>query len=53
LTNDSIKAAVLTSRKPGCFIAGADIGWLDSATSKQEVGEVLDCLEVQLGLINH
>ncbi len=37
LTNETVKSAVLISKKPGCFIAGADIGWLDSTKSKQEV----------------
>lgn len=41
LTNDAAKAAVLVSKKPGCFIAGADIGWLDSAKDKNEVVLVL------------
>ncbi len=37
LANSDTKAAVLISSKPGCFIAGADIAWLDSAQSKEEV----------------
>ena len=37
LANTDAKAAVLASSKPGCFIAGADIGWLDSAKDKTEV----------------
>ena len=37
LANPQAKAAVLTSSKPGCFIAGADIGWLDAAKDKEEV----------------
>lgn len=37
LTNDAAKCAVLTSSKPGSFIAGADIAWLDSAKDADEV----------------
>ncbi len=37
LANDEAKAAVLVSSKPGCFIAGADIAWLDSAKDQEEV----------------
>ncbi len=37
LVNDAAKSAVLVSSKPGCFIAGADIAWLDSAKDKEEV----------------
>ena len=37
LTNDSVKSAVLASGKPDCFIAGADISWLDAAKDKDEV----------------
>ncbi len=40
LTNPDAKAAVLVSTKPGCFIAGADIGWLDSAKSVEELHEI-------------
>lgn len=38
LINNEARAAVLISSKPGCFIAGADISWLDSAETKEEVG---------------
>ena len=38
LTNNEARAAVLVSSKPGCFIAGADVAWLDSAETKEEVG---------------
>jgi enoyl-CoA hydratase/long-chain 3-hydroxyacyl-CoA dehydrogenase len=34
------KAAVLISAKPGSFIAGADIGMLDSAQSSQELQDI-------------
>lgn len=37
LVNEKAKSAVLVSSKPGCFIAGADITWLDSAKNKDEV----------------
>ena len=37
LVNAEAKSAVLVSTKPGCFIAGADISWLDSAKNKEEV----------------
>lgn len=37
LASDEAKAAALVSSKPGCFIAGADIAWLDSAKDKEEV----------------
>ena len=40
LVNADIKSAVLVSSKPGCFIAGADIAWLDSAKDKDEVFHV-------------
>ncbi|XP_065890644.1 trifunctional enzyme subunit alpha, mitochondrial-like [Dysidea avara] len=33
LSDSSVTSAVLISGKPGCFVAGADIGWLDSAGS--------------------
>ncbi|XP_047515638.1 trifunctional enzyme subunit alpha, mitochondrial [Pieris napi] len=35
--NPSIEAAVLISGKPGCFIAGADIGMIESCKTKEEV----------------
>ena len=34
------KSIVLVSSKPGCFIAGADIGMLDAAGSVEEVSVV-------------
>ena len=37
LASSEAKAAVLISTKPGCFIAGADVKWLDAATCKQDV----------------
>ena len=37
LASSEAKAAVLISTKPGCFIAGADVKWLDAASSKQDV----------------
>ena len=37
LASGEAKAAVLISTKPGCFIAGADVKWLDAASSKQDV----------------
>ncbi|XP_045487559.1 trifunctional enzyme subunit alpha, mitochondrial [Pieris rapae] len=36
-TNPSIEAAVLISGKPGCFIAGADIGMIESCKTKEDV----------------
>ncbi len=41
LVNAEAKSAVLVSSKPGCFIAGADIAWLDSAKDKEEVSTYL------------
>ncbi len=40
LATSDAKAAVLISTKPGCFIAGADIGWLDAAKTVQELREI-------------
>lgn len=37
LASSEARAAVLISSKPGCFIAGADVKWLDAAKSKQDV----------------
>lgn len=37
LANKDAKSCVLLSSKQGCFIAGADIGWLDSAGSIEEL----------------
>ncbi|CAG5132722.1 unnamed protein product, partial [Candidula unifasciata] len=36
-SSDSIRAAVLISKKPGSFIAGADIGMIEQAKTKEEV----------------
>lgn len=36
-SNPAIEAAVLISGKPGCFIAGADIGMIESCKTKEEV----------------
>lgn len=38
--NPTVKAAVLISGKPGCFIAGADIGMLESLKTYEEVRSV-------------
>ena len=35
--NLEAKSIVLISSKPGCFIAGADIGMLDAAANEEEV----------------
>jgi len=43
LASPQAKAAVLVSSKPGCFIAGADIAWLDSAKDGDEVNIMLHC----------
>lgn len=45
LANAEVKSAVVVSTKPGCFIAGADIAWLDSAKDKDEVSNcgLRDC----------
>lgn len=40
LANPEASAAVLISSKPGCFIAGADVSWLDSAKSVEELKEI-------------
>lgn len=47
----NIHAAVLISGKPGCFIAGADIGMLESLKSVQEVTSVSRTGQNILGLI--
>lgn len=39
-TNPSVKAAVLISGKPGCFIAGADIGMLEQCKSVEEARKI-------------
>lgn len=36
-TDSSVRSAVLISGKPGCFIAGADIGMLQACQTKEEV----------------
>lgn len=36
-SNPAIEAAVFISGKPGCFIAGADIGMIESCKTKEEV----------------
>ena len=41
IDNPEAKAAVIISAKPGSFIAGADIGMLDSAKSAEEVRELI------------
>ena len=46
LASSEAKAAVLISTKPGCFIAGADVKWLDAATCKQDVS-----MTVQISLL--
>lgn len=38
--NPQIQAAVIISGKPGCFIAGADIGMLESCKSAEEVRNI-------------
>lgn len=39
-TNPNVKAAVLISGKPGCFIAGADIGMLEQCKSVEEARKI-------------
>lgn len=39
-SNSSVVAAVLISGKPGCFIAGADIGMLGACKTSAEVYEI-------------
>lgn len=39
-TNPAIKAAVLISGKPGCFIAGADISMLEKCKTAQEATKI-------------
>ncbi|XP_032247355.1 trifunctional enzyme subunit alpha, mitochondrial [Halichoerus grypus] len=39
-TSDQIRSAVLISSKPGCFIAGADIGMLASCKTPEEVTRI-------------
>jgi hypothetical protein len=50
-SDPSIHAAVLISGKPGCFIAGADIGMLESLKTVQEVTSVSHTGQNILGLI--
>lgn len=50
-SDPSIHAAVLISGKPGCFIAGADIGMLESLKTVQEVTSVSRTGQNILGLI--
>lgn len=50
-SDPSIHAAVLISGKPGCFIAGADIGMLESLKTVQEVTAVSRTGQKILGLI--
>ena len=40
LRRDDVTSAVLISSKPGNFIAGADIAWLDQASSHEEMKEI-------------
>lgn len=40
-TNPSISSAVLISAKPGCFVAGADIGMLEACKSVEEATRIL------------
>lgn len=48
LASSEAKAAVLISAKPGCFIAGADVKWLDAATCKQDVSTTIQINSLQL-----
>ena len=40
LRRDDVTSAVLISSKPGTFIAGADIAWLDQAGSHEEMKKI-------------
>lgn len=40
LNTPHVSSAVLISGKPDCFIAGADVKWLDSAKSVEELKEI-------------
>ncbi|KAJ8033396.1 Trifunctional enzyme subunit alpha, mitochondrial [Holothuria leucospilota] len=40
LTDDGVKGVVLISKKPGCWIAGADINMLGSLKTAQEVTDI-------------
>jgi len=50
-SDPNIHAAVLISGKPGCFIAGADIGMLEKLKTVQEVTAVSHTGQNILGLI--
>jgi enoyl-CoA hydratase/long-chain 3-hydroxyacyl-CoA dehydrogenase len=50
-SDSGIHAAVLISGKPGCFIAGADIGMLESLKTAQEVTAVSHTGQNIMGLI--
>lgn len=39
-TNANVRSAVLISQKPGCFIAGADIGMFEECKTYQEAEEI-------------
>ena len=39
-TNPTVSSAVLISGKPGCFVAGADIGMLESCKTMEEARDV-------------
>ena len=39
-TNSKVKSAVLISGKPGCFVAGADIGMLEKCQSAEEATRI-------------
>ena len=46
-----IQAAVIISNKPGCFIAGADIKWLESAKNAAEAQEIASTGQKILGKV--
>lgn len=50
-SDPNIHAAVLISGKPGCFIAGADIGMLESMNTAQEMTGVSQSGQKVLELI--
>ncbi|PVD23591.1 hypothetical protein C0Q70_16863 [Pomacea canaliculata] len=39
-SNQNVKAVVLISSKPGCFVAGADISMIEACKTKEEVVEL-------------
>jgi enoyl-CoA hydratase / long-chain 3-hydroxyacyl-CoA dehydrogenase len=39
-TNSNVKAAVLISAKPGCFVAGADITMLEQCKTVEEATKI-------------